>query len=114
MTRLFDNSTVRAIINDQRRIGHALAPRHWHTYQPTARQLRVAIAKVLRSSPSEVHIARGTRLGVEIATVYTRQVMIAGQKRWISVAIYERGNRTGRLATALEPTVAQLTRHGLR
>ena len=113
MTRLFDNSEVRAIINDQQRIGHALAPRHWHTYQPTERQLKAAIARALRSIPSEVHIAKGIRLGGETATVYTREVTITGQKRWISVAICETGNRAGRLATALEPTATQLTRHGL-
>jgi len=114
LTRLFDNSAIRAIINDQQRINHALAPRHWHTYQPTERQLKAAIAKVLRSRPSEVHIAKGIRLGMESATVYTRQVMIASRKQWISVAIYETGVRDGRLATALEPTAVQLIRHGLR
>ena len=82
--------------------------------QPTYRQLQAGIARLLRSSPSAVHLATGIRLGVETVTVYTRQVMMARQPRWLSVAIYTTGPRVGRLATALEPTVAQRMRHGLR
>ena len=114
MTRLFDNATIRGIIYDQQRIRHALAPRHWYTSQPTYRQLQAVIARLLRSSPSAIHSATGVRLGEETVTVYTRKVMLARQQRWLSVAIYTTGTRVGRLATALEPTVAQLTRHGLR
>ena len=76
--------------------------------------MKAAIARILRSRSSELHIAKGIRLGTETVTVYTRQVMIAGQQQWISVAIYETGSHAGRLATALEPTAAQLARHGLR
>ncbi len=114
VTRLFDNATIRTIIYDQQRISHALVPRHWHTDQPTYRQLQAAIARVLRSSLAAVHVAPGIRLGEETVTVYTRQVMLARQQRWLSVAIYATGTRAGRLATALEPTAAQLVLHGLR
>ena len=114
MARLFDNASIRDIINDPQRISHALAPRHWHTYQPTDRQLRAAIARVLRSDRSLVHTITGIRLGNDTATVYTRHVLIGGQTRWLSVALYATGYRAGRLATALEPTVVQLERYGLR
>ncbi len=60
MTGLFDNSTIRAIINDQQRIGHALAPRHWHTYQPTERQLKVSTV-----SQGRLNAIKKILLGIE-------------------------------------------------